>query len=829
MGAVIPQAQRRVNPWQGNMPRAQGGYNLGRINPAALNPAAATGSAMYQAGVRAQQVVAQSMQAVSQVGDRVAKFGIDLMDTVQTSRATTAATQTSIELAKAREDILNDQALLALQDPDALKDPVRLQAALAAVEGAESRYADTAAEIVERNGGSLWGTYGARYDNHTAAAVAQNYATLRTAIRDESRKISTASIMSAQDEALRSRMLKARENRGAEDKGLVDRIDREVAAHRIDPIVGQKMKAAYWEQAHTNDAVELIGKNPRQALEWLQDPKQTAAHFPYLPADNRLKYAVVAQKRLEQMEADRAKGALDAAHAALYNRYSYKSVRPDGTETIVHDWDAMAKATRDPAMLRRLGVSGKDGATMRGWFRQAEADEEDARDDALKAREKEQTNQFWSLARAGRTADAKRYMGQMDAVPQETLDQWDQVLEKRTYETDPAKKNKIMADIYADRYTDANQITRQIGPGLSSEDGGALADRWTSYQKRKLELAGGPALNQMNLAVQRFQSEFKDNPTVLRQQGQFVASLAAAIEQYNHDNPKAKIDVFSAVVGDLAQSLLQETAKGAMWGTGEPYLFQVREAERRSGQQRQRVLIDPSGWVREDPDLPGVPVPRLNLIHEQLRERGFTSRDATARDKLLAWASLDEDEGGLGRDTFNRLYAQFGAVGVEPEAADLRVVASLELSPERFTKLAGYLRDNGKAVTGTAIRVVWERAGDKIDGYAPRSQPTRGRYVVGRPVGMVEQGNIDLDALPVVQNPDGSVSTVRSITVEMGGAVYLIPTIVNGRAVSPDQAVNHFRRTGRHLGAFRTVADADRYAAQAHDQMGPRGTGGAGW
>jgi hypothetical protein len=44
----------------------------------------------------------------------------------------------------------------------------------------------------------------------------------------------------------------------------------------------------------------------------------------------------------------------------------------------------------------------------------------------------------------------------------------------------------------------------------------------------------------------------------------------------------------------------------------------------------------------------------------------------------------------------------------------------------------------------------------------------------------------------------------------------LIPTVVNGRVVSDEQAVAHYRSTGEHLGIFRTPDDATTYARQLH-------------
>lgn len=85
---------------------------------------------------------------------------------------------------------------------------------------------------------------------------------------------------------------------------------------------------------------------------------------------------------------------------------------------------------------------------------------------------------------------------------------------------------------------------------------------------------------------------------------------------------------------------------------------------------------------------------------------------------------------------------------------------------------------------------------------------------------MLVPGNINLNRRPVVQNPDGSVSTVRSInfTDENGKAV-LIPTVVNGKVVSNEEAINHYYRTGEHLGIFDSEASASQYGQSLHESQ----------
>ena len=86
--------------------------------------------------------------------------------------------------------------------------------------------------------------------------------------------------------------------------------------------------------------------------------------------------------------------------------------------------------------------------------------------------------------------------------------------------------------------------------------------------------------------------------------------------------------------------------------------------------------------------------------------------------------------------------------------------------------------------------------------------------------GMIEPGNIDLSARPVVRHADGSISTVRSISVEMDGKEYLIPTVSeDGKVLSEDDAVNQFKQTGKHLGVFDSPEDATAYARQLHEDQ----------
>lgn len=84
--------------------------------------------------------------------------------------------------------------------------------------------------------------------------------------------------------------------------------------------------------------------------------------------------------------------------------------------------------------------------------------------------------------------------------------------------------------------------------------------------------------------------------------------------------------------------------------------------------------------------------------------------------------------------------------------------------------------------------------------------------------GLRERGNINLFSRPHVVNPDGSVSTVRSLSFEDAGREILIPTVSDdGRVMSDEEAIAQYYRSRKHLGIFDNPQSATTYAQQLHD------------
>lgn len=82
---------------------------------------------------------------------------------------------------------------------------------------------------------------------------------------------------------------------------------------------------------------------------------------------------------------------------------------------------------------------------------------------------------------------------------------------------------------------------------------------------------------------------------------------------------------------------------------------------------------------------------------------------------------------------------------------------------------------------------------------------------------LIESGNIELYGRPEIEN-NGQKSTVFSSSFNIDGNEVLLPLADDGRILTEDEAINKYRKTGKHLGKFRTPQGATKYAEQLHNE-----------
>lgn len=101
--------------------------------------------------------------------------------------------------------------------------------------------------------------------------------------------------------------------------------------------------------------------------------------------------------------------------------------------------------------------------------------------------------------------------------------------------------------------------------------------------------------------------------------------------------------------------------------------------------------------------------------------------------------------------------------------------------------------------------------------------PKKGDGALNGPYGTVVKpvvpGNINLRTLPAVKNNipgEGGVSTVRSLSVGIDRGVMLLPTVVNGKIISDQQAIKFAMNSGKNLGVYKDDATAEMAAQLIH-------------
>ena len=84
-------------------------------------------------------------------------------------------------------------------------------------------------------------------------------------------------------------------------------------------------------------------------------------------------------------------------------------------------------------------------------------------------------------------------------------------------------------------------------------------------------------------------------------------------------------------------------------------------------------------------------------------------------------------------------------------------------------------------------------------------------------------GNIDLSNRPRVKNPDGSISTVRSMSYNEDGKEILIPTVSDeGNIMEDNEAIAYWKKKVQNLGVYDSVDAANKAAEWIHKDQEKR-------
>lgn len=90
---------------------------------------------------------------------------------------------------------------------------------------------------------------------------------------------------------------------------------------------------------------------------------------------------------------------------------------------------------------------------------------------------------------------------------------------------------------------------------------------------------------------------------------------------------------------------------------------------------------------------------------------------------------------------------------------------------------------------------------------------------IEKQINFIQKGNIDINKpISIVKNKDGSISTVRTITIGTDRGSVLIPTVhKDGYIMSNKEAIEYYKKTGSHFGIFKTEEDAINYGIKLHN------------
>jgi hypothetical protein len=197
-----------------------------------------------------------------------------------------------------------------------------------------------------------------------------------------------------------------------------------------------------------------------------------------------------------------------------------------------------------------------------------------------------------------------------------------------------------------------------------------------------------------------------------------------------------------------------------------------------------------------------------DAVAEEMRRRGHSDEEIRSYRVSMAEADLEKKYAELQsffREVGSRLRGKTDSAVGQPGAPN----------PQQYGTAVAVLGPDGKLLPDPQReQAVQARIARAMNGEGMAPGPG--------------SGTLDPASQPTVRNADGTVSTVRTIGIEVDGKHVLIPTVSpDGKVLSDEQAIELFRSSGKHLGVFNSREESDA-AGRALSQQEARRVGSSG-